>query len=91
MNKNELIEAIAEKSNLSKAASANALDATLETIKGALSSGDSVSLIGFGTFTTSKSEARTGRNPQTGESMEIPAKVVPKLKFGKPVKDLLNK
>ena len=75
MNKTELIDQIAASADLSKAAAGRALDATVETIKEALKAGDTVSLIGFGTFYVGERAARTGRNPRTGETLEIkPAK-----------------
>ena len=90
MNKTDLIESIATSAEISKAAAARALDATVESIKSALKAGDSVSLIGFGTFAVGERAARTGRNPRTGKSLNIKAAKVPKFRPGKGLKDALN-
>ncbi|MBJ7553178.1 HU family DNA-binding protein [Marinomonas spartinae] len=90
MNKSELIEAIAASADLSKAAAGNALDATLKAIEEALSKGDQVTLVGFGTFQVKERAARTGRNPQTGEEIQIKAAKVPGFKAGKGLKDAVN-
>ncbi len=90
MNKSELIRAISDASGLSKSDSARALDATFDTITQALSQGDSVSVIGFGTFKTSQRAARTGRNPQTGGTINIAAATVPRFTAGKSLKDAVN-
>ena len=90
MTKSELIDAIATGADLSKAAAGKALDATLAAIKKALKNGDSVSLIGFGTFTVKARAARTGRNPRTGQTIEIKATNVPSFKAGKALKDSVN-
>ena len=90
MNKSELIDAIAESADLSKAAAGRALDATVEAITGALKSDDSVSLVGFGTFSVKDRAARTGRNPQTGAPIEISAAKIPSFKAGKALKDACN-
>lgn len=90
MNKSELIEAIAASADLSKAAAGNALDATLKAIEEALSKGDQVTLVGFGTFQVKERAARTGRNPQTGAEIEIKAAKVPSFKAGKGLKDSVN-
>ncbi len=82
MNKAELIEATASAADLSKAAAGNALDAILGAITKAVSKGDSVTLVGFGTFSASKRAARVGRNPQTGKEIKIAAATVPKFKAG---------
>lgn len=91
MNKSELVSAIAEKSGLTKAQSAAALDATVSSITTALSEGDPVAIIGFGTFKVSDRAARVGRNPQTGAEMQIPAARVPKFSAGKALKEAVNK
>jgi len=91
MNKSELIDAIAASADLSKAAAGRALDATLENISGALENGDSVALVGFGTFAIKERAARTGRNPQTGKPVEISAATLPTFKPGKALKDAVNK
>ncbi|MEQ3697065.1 MAG: HU family DNA-binding protein [Pseudomonadales bacterium] len=90
MNKSELIDAIAESADLPKAAAGRALDATLEAITGTLKGGDSVVLVGFGTFTVKDRAARTGRNPQTGAEIQIAAAKVPSFKAGKALKDAVN-
>ncbi|WP_210394879.1 HU family DNA-binding protein [Motiliproteus sediminis] len=90
MNKSELIDAIAASADLSKASAGRALDAALEAITGALKEGDSVALVGFGTFGVKARAARTGRNPQTGKPIEISAANVPSFKAGKALKDAVN-
>ncbi|RTQ98722.1 MULTISPECIES: HU family DNA-binding protein [Halomonas] len=90
MNKSELIEAIAASADIPKAAASRALDAMVETVADSLKKGDSVSLVGFGTFTVKERAARTGRNPQTGEPIEISAAKVPSFKAGKALKDSVN-
>lgn len=90
MNKGDLINKIAEGANISKAQASDALNAVLEGIEGALKGGDKVTLIGFGTFSVSRRDARTGRNPQTGESIKIAAKNVVKFKPGKELSDSVN-
>ena len=90
MNKTELVAAIAEKAELSKADSEKALNALIETVEGALKKGDKVQLVGFGTFEVSKRAARKGHNPRTGETLKIKASKTPKFKAGKAFKDALN-
>ncbi len=90
MNKTELIDRIAEAADISKASASRALDATLEAITDSLKASDPVSLVGFGTFTVRERAARTGRNPQTGASIQIAAAKVPAFKPGKALKDALN-
>ena len=90
MTKNELLEAIATESGLTKADSEKALSAFTETVKKSLKEGNPVAMVGFGTFDISKRKARTGRNPQTGEAIEIPAATLPKFKPGKGFKDALR-
>ena len=90
MNKGELINKIADSANLSKAQATDALNALLDGITDSLKSGDKVTLIGFGTFSVSHRDARTGRNPQTGESIQIAAKKVVKFKPGKEITDSVN-
>ncbi|ANF81706.1 DNA-binding protein HU [Acinetobacter sp. NCu2D-2] len=87
MNKSELIDAIAEKGGLSKADAGKALDATIASVTEALKNGDTVTLVGFGTFGVKERAARTGRNPQTGATLEIKASKVPSFKAGKGLKD----
>jgi DNA-binding protein HU-beta len=90
VNKTELIDRIAESADISKASAARALDAALDAITGSLRQSDPVVLVGFGTFTVKQRAARTGRNPQTGEPIEIKAARVPGFKAGKALKDALN-
>ena len=82
MNKAELIDAMAAEANLSKADAKKALDAFVDATSGALKGGDRVALVGFGSFSVSTRAARTGRNPQTGKEIDIPAKKVVKFKAG---------
>ena len=91
MNKSELIDAVAESADLSKASAARAIDAVTESITSALQSGDSVALVGFGSFNVKNRPARTGRNPQTGAPIQIKAATVPSFKAGKALKDAVNK
>jgi len=90
MNKTELIDAIAKAADLSKADTGKALTGMMEAIFEALSSGDNVTLIGFGTFSVSEREARAGRNPQTGKAIKIAAKKVAKFKPGKALAEAVN-
>ncbi len=90
MNKSELVDAIAKKSELSKKDSEKTLNAFMETVKGALKKGDKVSLVGFGTFQVMKRKATTGVNPKTKEKIDIPAKKVAKLKFSDSINAMLN-
>ena len=87
MNKSELIDAIADKGGLSKADAGKALDAAIASVTEALKAGDTVTLVGFGTFSVKERAARTGRNPQTGATLEIKASKVPSFKAGKGLKD----
>jgi nucleoid DNA-binding protein len=91
MNKTELVDAVASISKLSKADSKKALDAVVEAVTKSLKKGDSVQLIGFGTFKVSTRKARDGRNPQTGETIKIKAHKVPTFSAGKVLKDAVNK
>ena len=90
MNKSDLVDAIAKSAELSKAAAGRALDATVDTIKKALKKGDTVSLVGFGTFKVGKRAARNGRNPRTGATIKIKAAKVPKFSAVKGLKDAVN-
>ncbi|MFD1736228.1 HU family DNA-binding protein [Bacillus salitolerans] len=90
MNKTELISSVAEKTELSKANSTKAVDAVFDTILDALKNGDKVSLIGFGNFEVRERSARKGRNPQTGEEIEIPAGKVPAFAPGKNLKEAIK-
>ena len=87
MNKNELINAVAERANLTKKDSEIAVSAVIDAITDALCDGDKVQLVGFGSFEVKKREARVGRNPKTKEPIEIPATKVPVFKAGKLLKD----
>jgi DNA-binding protein HU-beta len=91
VNKSELIDAIAASADLPKAAAGRALDATLEAVTKALQNNESVALVGFGTFSVKERAARTGRNPQTGQPIEIAAATLPTFKPGKALKDAVNK
>ena len=90
MNKSDLIDAIADSAGLSKADAGRALDATVNSITGALKKGQSVSLVGFGTFSVRDRAARTGRNPRTGETINIAASKNPAFRAGKALKDAVN-
>lgn len=90
MNKTELTEAVAEQADLTKADAGRALDAMINAISKALKKGDTVSLIGFGTFSVKKRAARTGRNPATGETIQIKASKTPGFKAGKAFKDAIK-
>lgn len=90
MNKSELIDIIASEADISKAAAGRALEATTAAITNALTEGDSVSLIGFGTFDVGHRAARTGRNPKTGDEIKIKAAKVPKFRPGKALKEAVN-
>jgi DNA-binding protein HU-beta len=90
MNKSELIQAVADTADISKGTASKAVDAMIESIKDALAEGDSVTLIGFGTFAVRERAARVGRNPRTGERLDISAANVPVFKAGKALKDAVN-
>ncbi len=90
MNKGDLIDAIAKDANISKAQAGDALESFISNVTGALKGDKKVAIVGFGTFSASKRAARTGRNPQTGESIQISAKTVAKFKAGKGLSDALN-
>ncbi|MGA1869395.1 MAG: HU family DNA-binding protein [bacterium] len=87
MNKSELVAQIAKEAKLSKTAAEKAVNSFMSNIKKTLKKGDSVTLVGFGTWTVTKRKARKGRNPQTGAAIKIPAKKVPKFRPGKGLKD----
>ena len=91
MNKTDLINAIAEHANLSKADAGRSLEAFINTIETTLKAGDVITLVGFGTFQVKARAARTGRNPQTGQEITIAAANVPSFKAGKGLKDAVNK
>lgn len=90
MNKSELIDAVANSADISKADAGRALDATIAAVTKALKKGDQVTLVGFGTFLVRKRAARTGRNPRTGETIKIKASKIPAFKAGKALKDAVN-
>ncbi|MEO7936506.1 MAG: HU family DNA-binding protein [Dokdonella sp.] len=90
MNKGEFIGAVAEAAEMTKADADRAVEAVFKVVKKALKSGDSISLVGFGTFSVRKRAARTGRNPRTGDTIKIKASKVPAFKAGKGLKDAIN-
>ena len=90
MNKTELVAAMAEQTNLAKKDAEAALKAFIDVVSEELKKGEKVQLVGFGTFEVSERAAREGRNPQTGETMEIKASKTPKFKAGKALKDMMN-
>ncbi|AIJ09369.1 MULTISPECIES: nucleoid-associated protein HU-beta [Edwardsiella] len=90
MNKSQLIDKIAEGADISKAAAGRALDAFIASVTESLQEGDAVALVGFGTFDVRERAARTGRNPQTGKEIDIPAAKVPGFRAGKALKDAVN-
>ncbi|WP_124949988.1 HU family DNA-binding protein [Sulfuriferula thiophila] len=90
MNKSELIDAIAESADISKAAAGRALDATVAAVTASLKNGEMVTLVGFGSFYVGDRAERDGRNPQTGKAIKIKAAKVPKFRAGKTLKDAVN-
>jgi DNA-binding protein HU-beta len=90
MNKNELVSAVADAAGLSKSDAQSAVEAVFNTITNELKNGGEIRLVGFGNFSVSRREASTGRNPQTGAAVEIPARNVPKFTAGKGLKDAVN-
>ncbi len=90
MNKNDLVNQVSDNTGLSKSDSAKAVDSVLDTITSTLKNGGDVRLVGFGTFLVSKRKETTGRNPQTGAAITIPAANVPKFRPGKALKESLN-
>lgn len=90
MNKAELIDAVASAADLSKADAGRAVDAVVDSVTGALRRGEQVSVVGFGTFSVKHRAARAGRNPRTGETIQIAASNVPGFKAGKALKDAVN-
>lgn len=90
MNKSQLVDKIADGAEISKAAAGRALDSFIEAVTDALKKGDQVALVGFGTFSVRERSARTGRNPQTGQTIQIAAAKVPSFKAGKALKDAVN-
>ena len=90
MNKNDLISSVAESSGLTKADAGRAVDGVFDSIASALASGDDVRIVGFGSFSVANTAATTGRNPRTGEEIQIPASKQPKFKAGAPLKSAVN-
>jgi DNA-binding protein HU-beta len=90
MNKSEFVAAVADSAEMTKADAERAVEALFKVVKKALKSGDSISLVGFGTFSVRKRAARTGRNPRTGDTIKIKASKVPAFKAGKGLKDAIN-
>jgi DNA-binding protein HU-beta len=90
MNKSELIDAVSGKTELTKSQAAGAVDGVIAAVTEALKSGDQVTVVGFGTFLVRRREARAGRNPRTGETIQIKASNVPAFKAGKALKDAVN-
>ncbi len=91
MTKTELVNSMAEKAGLSKADTEKALKAFVDSVTDALQHDEKISLVGFGTFSVGERAARTGKNPQTGAALQIPAAKVPKFKAGKALKDSVNR
>lgn len=90
MNKDELVKEVAKKTKLSQKATADVITAVLETVEKTVSKGNKVTLVGFGTFEPRKRAARTGRNPQTGAALKIPAKTIPVFSAGKKFKEIVK-
>ena len=90
MNKNDLISSVAESPGLTKADAGRAVDGVFDSIASALASGDDVRIVGFGSFSVANRAASTGRNPRTGEEIQIPASKQPKFKAGAPLKSAVN-
>jgi|TARA_B110000116_G_scaffold177077_1_gene153284 DNA-binding protein HU-beta len=90
VNKNDLVSAVADSADISKADATKAVDSVFSNITGSLQSGDEVRLVGFGTFSVAQRKATTGRNPRTGEAIQIKASKQPKFKAGKALKDAVN-
>lgn len=91
MNKQDLVDAVAQQIDMPKQKAAETVEAVIEAIKDSLKKGDDVRLVGFGTFTVASRAATTGRNPRTGEPINIPASKQPKFKAGKELKEAINK
>lgn len=90
MNKGDLVAAVADKTQLSKSQAVDAVEAAIAAITGALTKGEEVKLVGFGTFTVANRAAGTARNPRTGEAIQVPASRAPKFKAGQGLKDAVN-
>ena len=91
MNKGDLVSAVADKTELSKAQAGDAVEAAISAITNSLKKGEEVKLVGFGTFTVANRAAGTARNPRTGETIKVPASKAPKFKAGQGLKDAVNK
>ncbi|AGX87578.1 DNA-binding protein HU-beta [Candidatus Symbiobacter mobilis CR] len=90
VNKSELLKYVAGRAEVSQVVASRVLDAMIDAVTSSMQKGDSVALVGFGTFATGKRAARTGRNPRTGDTIKIPAAVIPKFRPGKTLRDALN-
>jgi DNA-binding protein HU-beta len=90
VNKTDLVSIVAKQAQISKDAATEAVDATFDSIASALRSGDTVRIVGFGNFQVAQRKASTGRNPRTGEAIQIPASRIPKFKAGKALKEAVN-
>jgi DNA-binding protein HU-beta len=90
MTKADLVDKMAKDADISKTAAGKALDSLIDTVTRTLKKGDKLALVGFGTFSVGKRKARTGRNPQTGATIKIPARKVPKFSAGKSLKDAIK-
>jgi len=90
VNKNELVAAVADSADISKADAGKAVDSVFDAVSNALKGGDEVRIVGFGTFSVASRAASTGRNPRTGEAIQIKASKQPKFKAGKGLKDAVN-
>jgi len=90
VNKTDLVSLVAKNADISKEAATEAVDATFDSIAGALRTGDTVRIVGFGNFQVASRKASTGRNPRTGEAIQIPASKIPKFKAGKALKEAVN-
>ena len=90
MNKNDLVSAVSDSAGISKADATKAVDSVFDNITGSLQGGNEVRLVGFGTFSVAQRKATTGRNPRTGEAIQIKASKQPKFKAGKALKDAVN-
>ncbi len=90
MNKAQLVEAVSDKTGITKKKTGNMMDAVIKTLTGALSQGEKVTFVGFGSFQVRQRKERKGVNPQTGQTMQIPAKKVPKFKAGKELRQAVE-
>ena len=90
LNKNDVVTVLAERADISKNTAGHVLDAFMDLVQTTLNKGDKITLVGFGTFAVKQRQSRTGRNPQTGQTIQIPAKNIPGFKPGKALKDAVN-